>query len=170
MTTATTLRGATTSRTRNTRRPPQSAADCDGKGWRPGLLDRAPPGFRSPCRPVTPPSGGVTASLSDDLRLGDPAERRRHVPYDRLEQPRVVLDTELVGNREQHGVGSRHGGVLRDLLGDHIGLTRVGATEARERSVEPADLILVGVAPEEPSVEVGRDRDHAPADRHPWRP
>src|SRR5262249_59944781 len=39
------------------------------------------------------------------------------------------------------------------------------AAEAADRAVEPPDLILVRVGPEESPVEVGRDRDDAPADR-----
>ena len=72
-----------------------------------------------------------------------PADRRRDVADDRLEHAGVVVDAELVGDGEQDRVGRRDGRVPRDLFRDHVGLSRVAATEARQRSVEPADLILV---------------------------
>jgi hypothetical protein len=51
------------------------------------------------------------------------------------------------------------------LSGDPVGLAGVAAAEAADCAVEPADLVLVRVGPEQSTVEVGGDRDDAAADR-----
>jgi hypothetical protein len=47
-----------------------------------------------------------------------------------------------------------------------LGTVRRMVSEAADRAVEPADLILPRVAPEQPAVEVGGDRHDAAADGH----
>ena len=65
---------------------------------------------------------------------------------DRLQQARVVGDTELVGHREQQGVGALDGGVGGQLLRDLVGLAVVAAPEARDDTLQVADLVLALVA------------------------
>src|SRR5690242_21310303 len=47
-----------------------------------------------------------------------------------------------------------------------VRLTGVRLAEARQRPVQPADLIVARAAAEQPPVQVGRHRQHAAADRH----
>jgi hypothetical protein len=52
---------------------------------------------------------------------------------DRRQQVRVVLDAELVGDREQERVGLLDGDVAAELLGDDVGLAGVG-----KRAIPPS--------------------------------
>ena len=61
---------------------------------------------------------------------------------DHLQQARVELDAELVRHGDQHGVRRLHRRILRQLVGDHVGLADVAPAEAGETAVEVADLVL----------------------------
>ena len=58
-----------------------------------------------------------------------PAEPRRDVLQDRLDDMRVVVDAELVGHRQQQRVGLGDGLVLLELLDEHVRLGGVAAAE-----------------------------------------
>src|SRR5690606_20241445 len=108
-----------------------------------------------------PPSNGTGKRTT--LRLGKPEDlpppdSRRHVLHDRLEQPRVEIDAQLVGYRNEHGVCGLHRSIRRQLLGDHVGLADERTTETGHRPLESADLILafgLGAQPKEVAVLVG---------------
>lgn len=87
------------------------------------------------------------------LPFGTPADRRGDVAGDRFEQCGVVLDAELAGDCEEDRVGCLDGCVLGEFVGDLVGFSGVGAAEAADCAVEPADLVVVCVVPEETLVE-----------------
>src|SRR6187399_1245121 len=96
-----------------------------------------------------------------------PAEGRRDVLHDALDDVGVVLDAELARHGEQKRVGGGDRLVLRELLDEGVGLARVGTTEDRARAlVDVADVVAVAAAaPEVAAVEVAHEREDAPADR-----
>src|SRR5579871_3358808 len=95
-----------------------------------------------------------------------PADRRADMGGERLEQARVVLDAELVGDGQEQRVGGGNRRVARELLRDRVGLAGVAAPEAGADAVEVADLVLAAaLAAEIGAVAVGDDRQHAAADR-----
>ena len=88
---------------------------------------------------------------------------------DGLDDVRVVLDPELVGDGQQQGVGGGDGLVLLELLDELVRLGRVASAEDRLGArVDVPDLVLVGAAAAEvgPVAVVG-EREDGPADRDP---
>src|SRR4051812_41401113 len=81
---------------------------------------------------------GVRTSRS----AGGPADRGQDVLGQRRQQPGVVVDAQLVGDRQQQGVGLTYGDVLGQLLGQRVRLTDVRLAEARDAAVEVAQLVL----------------------------
>ena len=68
------------------------------------------------------------------------------MPGDRVEQPRVVVDAELVGDGQQQCVGGAHGRVLPQFCGDHVGRPDIGATEASDHTLQVPELIVARIA------------------------
>jgi hypothetical protein len=80
----------------------------------------------------------------------------------------VVLDAELVRDRQQERVRGLDRGVLGELLDEHIGLRRVRTPEDRfGLRVEVADLVrLLAAAAEIRPVAVVDQREDAATDRY----
>src|SRR5450631_109651 len=71
-----------------------------------------------------------------------PAELRRDVAHERIEDVRAVVDTELVGDRQQQGVRGGDRLVLGELLDQLLRFPGVRLAEACLAAVEEADLVL----------------------------
>jgi hypothetical protein len=73
-----------------------------------------------------------------------PAERGGDVLQDRLDDVRVVIDAELVGDGQEQRVGLRDGLVLRQFFNEDIRLGGITATEDRAcLLVYKADMVLL---------------------------
>src|SRR6188472_122982 len=96
-----------------------------------------------------------------------PAEGRRDVLHDALDDVRVVLDAELARHGEQERVGGGNRFVLGELGDEHVRLCGVRATEDRARALlDVADVVVVApAAAEVATVEVVDEREDAAADR-----
>ena len=104
-------------------------------------------------------------STLSGLGTSAPAETRSDVSEDRLEDVGVVLDAELVRDRQQHGVGGRDRLVAGQLLDQLVWLGRVRAPEHGPEVVDDADRVLgVEVVPEVRAVLVGDQREDRTAD------
>ena len=79
---------------------------------------------------------------SDVPRWSAPAELRRDVGQERLEDVGAVVDTELVGDGEQQGVGGGDGLIGGQLPDELIWLTGVGLAEAGFAAIKETDLVL----------------------------
>src|SRR3954452_14510108 len=100
--------------------------------------------------------------------VSPPAEAWRDVAEQGLDEVGVVVDAELVGDREQEGVGRGDGLVLRELLDQRLRLTGVGLAEPRCAAFEVAHLVLAaGLLTEVGAVEVADQWKDAPTDRDP---
>ena len=99
-----------------------------------------------------------------------PAKGGRDLGKDRLDDVRIVVDTELIGHGQEQRVGFRDGLVRRQLLYQSIRLGGVAATEDRPRLfIDEADRVLALVAAAEiGAVEVVHQRKNAAADRYTW--
>src|SRR5699024_303554 len=71
---------------------------------------------------------GDRVALHGPLGAGLPAERRRDVRREGLQDVQVQLDPGLRGDREHQGVGRLHGGVGPQLRDELIGFAGVGAS------------------------------------------
>ena len=86
-----------------------------GEGLACGVASVATGGVMAPLSSTRPPTS--THQIVGRRRVSRrprrlPADRGRDVLGDRREQPRVVVDAELVRHRDEQGVGCRDGGVL----------------------------------------------------------
>src|SRR5664280_667936 len=158
---------------RETREPREQRALswADSPADRPHSRRNPPPGHRSGLNPpACPPTG--TAGPRTSRRPSPatphsaPAETRSDVCEDRLEDVGVVVDAELVGDRQQHGVGGRDRLVAGQLLDQLVGLGRVRAPEHGPEVVDDADRVLgVEVVPEVRTVLLRDQREDGAADR-----
>ena len=77
-----------------------------------------------------------------------PAQLRRDVPDDAVQQVRVVVDAELVRDRQQQRVRGGDRLVPGELLDELVGLPGVRLAESGQPAVDEADLVLAaGLAP-----------------------
>src|ERR1700750_1419970 len=81
--------------------------------------------------------------LADRLRRlpRAPADRGCDLARDRLEHRGVVLDAELAGNGQEDRVCGLDRGIMRECVGDPVGLAGVGAAEAAGGGGQPADPV-----------------------------
>ena len=71
-----------------------------------------------------------------------PAQLRRDVPDDAVQQVRVVVDAELVRDRQQQRVRGGDRLVLGELLDELVGLPGIRLAEPGRAAVDEADLVL----------------------------
>src|SRR5207253_1583294 len=145
----------------------------DGTGEGPvqdRYLDPCPAAECGKCpgyQPIGHPRPSPCVSWPAEAPGSAPAELRRDVPQDAVEDVRVVVDAELVRHGEQQGVRGRHGLVLGQLLDQLVRLAGVGLPEAGDAPVDVADLVTAGrVVAEVRAVEVAHEREDAPAHGH----
>src|SRR6478735_10667057 len=143
--------------------------------------------FRScaswPSMPATP-----TSCASRSSRPAARAERRQQIPIlcccasesapaefwrdsaqHAVDQVRVVVGAELIGNGQQQCVGSSDRLVLGKLLYQAFRLTCIRFAESGLATIELTNLIAAaGLASEIGTVQVTDHREDAPADRDPW--
>src|SRR3954452_16545721 len=109
----------------------------------------------------------VTAAASAGS-VSPPAELGCDVAQQGVDDVRVVVDAELVGDGEQEGVGRRDRLVLRQLFDQLFGLTGVRPAEPGRAAFEISDLVLAaGLLTEVGPVEVTDQWEDASADRDP---
>ncbi len=94
-----------------------------------------------------------------------PADSRRDVPGDGVQDAGVVGHAELIGHGEQHRV-SRADRLVGGQLGrDLVGLADERPPEPGPDALQQADLVVVGLATEVHPVNVLGDRQHAAGHR-----
>ena len=94
-----------------------------------------------------------------------PAEGGRDVPQDGLEDVGVVVDAELVGDREEQRVRLRDRLVGLELGDQSVGLGGVGPAEHGAHVVDDADLIAARATAEIGPVPVVDEREDGARDR-----
>src|ERR1022692_1977847 len=99
-------------------------------------------------------------------RSSAPAKLRRNVAQDRIEDVGAVVDTKLIGDSQQQGVGGGDRLILGQLLDERLGFPGISFAEARYTAVDEPNLVLrVALAAEIRAVEVIDDGENAAADR-----
>ena len=76
-------------------------------------------------------------------RSSAPAKLRRYVAQDRIEDVGAVVDTELVGDRQQQSIGGGDRLILGQLLDERLGFPGVGLAKACLAAVDEPDLVGV---------------------------
>jgi len=90
-----------------------------------------------------------------------PADGRGHVTCDRLEDPGVVFDAELVRHGEQDRIGCLDRLVRGEFGGELVWFPDVGAAEPGLYSLQEANLVVMALVAELAAVDVLGDRQHA---------
>src|SRR5690349_15538352 len=104
-----------------------------------------PPNLFGGCFFGTTPDCGP---YNNGLSCSPPAERRRDLGQDRLDDMGIVGDAELVGDGEEQRIGLSDRFVLLELLDEHLGLRGIAASEDRARPlVDETDLVLSIASP-----------------------
>src|SRR5699024_6252016 len=80
-------------------------------------------------------------SLDFALPVGFPAQCRRNVLRERLQDMNTKSNTQLRGDREHEGVRAHDGRVVPQILDELVRLTHVRATEGGAESVDDAHLV-----------------------------
>jgi len=112
----------------------------------------------------------VGAMVSDPEGLtphSAPAQSRRHVGQDGLDDVGVVIDAELVGHGQEQRVGLGDGLVLGQLLDEDVGLGGVAAAEnGPPLRLDVAEVVRVLGTAEVGAVAVVDEGEDAAADRN----
>ena len=90
-----------------------------------------------------------------------PTQGRGDVGQDRLDDMGIIVDAELVRNRQQQRVGFGDRLVGAELLDQPVGLVGIAAAEDGAHIVDHPDLVLAAITPEIGAVAIV-DEDDSP--------
>src|SRR4051794_25880283 len=111
---------------------------------------------------------GWTPEASGRRLASAPAELRRDVPDDAFQQVRVVVDAELVRDRQQQCVRSGDRLVPGEILDELVDLPGVRLAESGCAAIDEPDLVgTPRLRAEVRMVGAVDDREDAAADRYP---
>ena len=86
----------------------------------------------------------VVARREDTRTRRLPSERGGHILREVADDRPIFLKSELIGDRQEEGVGLRERPVLAQLLDESRGVGRIRAPEGRDARVEVSDLVSRG--------------------------